>query len=77
MAKTASNPADRKMEHVDITQSEEMPVLSSKEKSEFVRSLQDSQAQIERGECVRFKKPGDFGKWMSERLAFYRANHGA
>ncbi len=77
MSKTAAKSAERKMEYVEITQAEEMPVLSPKEKAEFMRSLVEAEAQIARGEGISFKKPGDFGKWMKERLAFHRANRNA
>jgi hypothetical protein len=77
MTKTAAKSTERKMEYVQITQAEEMPVLSPEEKAEFIRSLEEAQAQIDRGEGIVFKKPGDFGKWMKEQLAFYRANRSA
>jgi hypothetical protein len=77
MSKTAAKSSERKMEYVDITQAEEMPVLSAEEKAEFIRSLEEAQSQIDRGEGIVFRKPGDFRKWMKERLAFYRANRGA
>jgi Na+-transporting NADH:ubiquinone oxidoreductase subunit NqrF len=60
------------MEYVQITQAEEMPVLSDEEKAEFLQSLKDADAAIDRGECVEFK-PGEFSKWMRERLVFHRS----
>jgi hypothetical protein len=77
MSKTVVKPAERQMEYVEITQAEEMPVLSSQEKAELIASLEEAQAQIARGECLTFEQPGDFGKWMKERRAFHRTNRGA
>jgi hypothetical protein len=77
MTKTAAKSTERKMEYVEITQAEEMPVLSEADKAEFIRSLEEAGAQIDRGEGIVFKRPGDFRKWMNERIAFHRANRGA
>jgi hypothetical protein len=72
MSKPAPKSTERKMEYVQITQAEEMPVLSEVEKAELLQSLKDAEARIDRGEYVEFK-PGEFGKWMRERLAFHRS----
>jgi hypothetical protein len=77
MTKTAAKSTERKMEYVEITQAEEMPVLSDAEKAEFIRSLEEAEAQIDRGEGIVFKKPGEFRKWMKQRIAHHRANRGA
>ena len=77
MSKPATKSSDRPMQYVEITQAEEMPVLSAEEKAEFMRSLEEAEAEIARGDCVVFKKPGDFTKWMKERIAFHRASRGA
>jgi hypothetical protein len=74
MTKTTTKATERKMEYVEIAQAEEMPVLSLEEKAEFIRSLEEAQTRIDRGEGIVFKKPGDFGKWMKVQLAFHRAN---
>jgi hypothetical protein len=72
MIKPTANTTARRMEYVQITQAEEMPVLSGDEKAELLQSLKDAEAAIDRGEYVEFK-PGEFSKWMSERLAFHRS----
>jgi hypothetical protein len=73
MLKTPPKPTERKMEYVEITQAEEMPVLSAEEKAEFLQSLKDAEARIAAGEGIVFKK-GEFGRWMHERLEFHRSN---
>jgi hypothetical protein len=72
MSKTAAKSTERKMEYVEITQAEEMPVLSAKEKAELLQSLKDAEARLARGEYVEFKG-GEFGQWVRERMAFHRS----
>ncbi len=71
MSKTATKSSERKMEYVEITQAEEMPVLSSKETAELLQSLKDAEARLANGEGIVFK-PGEFGQWMRERMKEYR-----
>jgi hypothetical protein len=73
MSKTAAKSTERKMEYVQITQAEEMPVLSDAEKAELLQSLKDAEARLANGEGIMFK-PGEFGKWMRERMKEYRSN---
>jgi hypothetical protein len=68
----SAKSTERQMKYVDITQSEEMPVLSTYEKAELIRSLEDSQVLITRGEGKTFK-PGEFGKWMRDQMLEIRA----
>jgi hypothetical protein len=65
------------MAHVETTQADAMPVLSAKEKAEFLRSLEEAQAQIERGEGIVFEKRGDFTRWMEDCLAQHKASRSA
>lgn len=71
MSKTATKSSERKMEYVEITQAEEMPVLSSKETAELLQSLKDAEARLANGEGIVFK-PGEFGQWMRERMKEFR-----
>ncbi len=73
MSKTAAKSAERKMEYVEITQAEEMPVLSAGENAELLQSLKDAEARLANGEGIVFK-PGEFGLWMRERMKEYRSN---
>jgi hypothetical protein len=72
MAKPVAKFTERQMEYVDITQPEEMPVFSTDEKAEFIRSLEDAQLRIARGEGKTFK-PGEFGKWVHDQMRELRA----
>ncbi len=72
MTKVAAKSTERKMEYVEITQAEEMPVLSAEEKAELLQSLKDAQARIAKGEYVAFK-PGEFSRWVDERMREHRA----
>ena len=73
MSKTAAKSSERKMEYVEITQAEEMPVLSPKETEELLQSLRDAETRLANGEGIVFK-PGEFGQWMRERMKEYRSN---
>jgi hypothetical protein len=73
MSKTAAKSTERKMEYVEITQSEEMPVLSPKENAELIQSLKAAQARIAKGEGIVFK-PGEFGQWMRAQMKEHRSN---
>jgi hypothetical protein len=73
MSKTAANATARRMEYVQIMQAEEMPVLSDEEKAELLQSLKDAEARLDKGEGVMFK-PGEFGKWMRDRMKEHRSN---
>lgn len=75
MSKPARKSTERQMEYVEITQAEEMPVLSAEEKAELLQSLKDAQARIERGEYVEFG-PDEFSRWVDERMRSYRARRG-
>jgi hypothetical protein len=72
MTKTAAKSTQRKMEYVQITQAEEMPVLSPEEKAELIQSLKDAEARLANGEGIIFK-PGEFGRWMRERMKEFRS----
>ena len=73
-----SNPdaksTERKMEYVEITQAEEMPVLSPEEKAELIDSLHEAQAQIARGEGMAFA-PGEFAEWIKIQFKDAVARH--
>jgi hypothetical protein len=73
MSKTAAKSPERKMEYVEITQAEEMPVLSAKEHADLIQSLKEAETRLARGEGIMFK-PGEFGTWMRARLKEYRSN---
>lgn len=60
------------MEYVQITQAEEMPVLSEQEKAELVASIREAEAQIDRGECVTLE-PDAIGPWL--RAMYDQAVH--
>jgi hypothetical protein len=77
MGKTGAKSSERKMEYVEITQAEEMPVLSAAEKAELIQSLKDAEAEIENGDCLKFA-PGEFGDWIKQQFdeAIAR-NHGS
>jgi hypothetical protein len=72
MSKTGAKSTERKMEYVEITQAEEMPVLSAKEKAELIQSLKDAQERIARGEGIDLG-PGGIGRWLRERPERARA----
>jgi hypothetical protein len=72
MSKTAAKSTERKMEYVEITQAEEMPVLSDAEKAELLQSLKDAEARLANGEGIVFK-PGEFGQWMRDRIKEHRS----
>jgi hypothetical protein len=73
MAKSLATSANRKMEYVEITQAEEMPVLSDTEHTDLIKSLEDAELRLEAGEGITFK-PGEFGDWMRERMKEHRSN---
>jgi hypothetical protein len=73
MSRSAARMTERKMEYVQITQAEEMPVLSEQEKAELLQSLKDAEKRLDNGEGIMFK-PGEFGQWMRERMKFHRSN---
>jgi hypothetical protein len=73
MTKSVAKSTERKMEYVEITQAEEMPVLSPEEKADLIQSLKDAEARLSKGEGTTFK-PGEFGKWMRERMKEHRSN---
>ncbi len=73
MTKATAKSTERKMEYVEITQAEEMPVLSADEKAELLQSLKDAEARLANGEGIMFK-PGEFGQWMRERMKEHRSN---
>jgi hypothetical protein len=73
MSKTTAKTTERPMEYVEITQAEEMPVLSDAEKAELLQSLKDAEARLANGEGIVFK-PGEFGQWMREQMKEYRSN---
>lgn len=74
MTKPAPKSTERRMEYVEITQAEEMPVLSDEEKAELIASLHEGLAQIERGECLTFA-PGEFGEWIKRQFDEAIARH--
>jgi hypothetical protein len=55
------------MEYVQITQAEEMPVLSPDEKTELLLSLHKARAQVASGEGVRLKQE-EIGPWLRAGL---------
>ena len=63
MTKPAPKSTERRMEYVEITQAEEMPVLSDEEKAELIASLKEAEAEIDRGEGVRLA-PDEIGPWL-------------
>jgi hypothetical protein len=73
MAKPSAKPMNRRMEYVDITQAEEMPVLSDTEHADLIQSLEDAELRLEAGEGITFKS-GEFGDWMRERMKAHRSN---
>jgi hypothetical protein len=73
MSKTAANATARRMEYVQITQAEQMPVLSDEEKAELIQSLKDAEARLDKGEGITFK-PGEFGIWMRDQMKEHRSN---
>jgi hypothetical protein len=75
MSKTAAKSTERKMEYVEITQAEEMPVLSAKEKAELIASIKEAEAQIDRGECLSFESMDEFADWIDSRFKEAIARH--
>jgi hypothetical protein len=75
MSKTAAKSTERKMEYVQITQAEEMPVLSAEEKAELIASIKEAEAQIERGESLRFESGEAFGDWIKTQFDEAIARH--
>jgi hypothetical protein len=63
MSKTTVKTAERRMEYVEITQMEEMPVLSDQEKTELIASIKEAEAQIDRGEGTLLK-PDEIEPWL-------------
>ena len=63
MSKPASKSTERRMEYVEITQAEEMPVLTDEEKAELIASIREAEAQIDRGEGIRLS-PDEIGPWL-------------
>jgi hypothetical protein len=75
MSKPASKPTERRMEYVEITQAEEMPVLSAEEKAELIASIKEAEAQIERGECSHFASGEELGDWIKKQFDEAIARH--
>jgi hypothetical protein len=75
MTKPAPKSTERQMEYVEITQAEEMPVLSEEEKAELIASLKEAEAQIERGECLHFASGEEFGDWIKQQFDEAIARH--
>lgn len=67
MSKSATKSSDRPMEYVEITQAEEMPVLSAEEKAELLASIERSRAQITQGQGTLLK-PDEIGPWLRAGL---------
>ena len=67
MSKTAAKSGERTMEYVEITQAEEMPVLSPEEKAELIASIKESEAQIARGDFIELS-PEEIGPWLRAGL---------
>ncbi|MGL4636809.1 MAG: hypothetical protein ACRCWF_12575 [Beijerinckiaceae bacterium] len=67
MSKTAVKSADRPMAYVDITQAEEMPVLSLAEKTALVDSVEESRAQLAKGDYIELASE-DIGPWLRAGL---------
>jgi hypothetical protein len=73
MNKPVPGSTERAMEYVEITQAEEMPVLSDAERADLLQSLKDAEARLDRGEGIVFQ-PGAFGSWMRERIKELRSS---
>jgi hypothetical protein len=67
MSKPASKPTERRMEYVEITQAEEMPVLSAEEKAELIASLVRARGEASRGEGISLR-PEEIGHWLRAGL---------
>jgi len=67
MSNSAPKSTERRMEYVEITQAEEMPVLSEQELAELMASLERSREQISRREGLRLK-PDEIGPWLRATL---------
>jgi hypothetical protein len=67
MSKPASKPTERRMEYVEITQAEEMPVLSAEEKAELIASLVRARGEASRGEGISLR-PEEIGPWLRAGL---------
>jgi hypothetical protein len=52
MSKGTVKSTERRMEYVEITQAEEMPVLSALEKAELIASIKEAEAEIARGDST-------------------------
>jgi hypothetical protein len=67
MSKPAATSTEREMEYVEITQAEEMPVLSAGEKAELIASIERSRAEFASGDYIELK-PDEIGPWLRAGL---------
>jgi hypothetical protein len=67
MNKRAAGSTEREMEYVEITQAEEMPVLSDAERAALIASIEEASAAALRGEGLLLK-PDEIGPWLRAGL---------
>jgi len=75
MSKPEPKSTERRMEYVEITQAEEMPVLSAEEKAALIASIEEAEAQIARGDCLSFESTEEFADWIDQRFKDAIARH--
>ncbi|MGL5117174.1 MAG: hypothetical protein ACRC7C_17810 [Beijerinckiaceae bacterium] len=68
MTSKQPNSVERRMEYVEITQAEEMPVLDAAEKAELLASLEEARAQLARGDGILFESGADLGDWICRQF---------